>query len=277
MLESAGKPQLHLSALDMLSKCGEQFRRRYIEKEKIPPGVAAIVGTGVDRSVTRNLGSKIETKALLSLEEVEAIARDSVANEFDAGGVMLTAEERFAGAAAVKGEAVDKAIRLAGLHAKEMAPALSPTHVQRAWVLDLKGYPMDLAGTIDVQEAAATVRDTKTSGKTPSAEIAHQSDQLTMYALAVQVLDGQAPAKVVLDYLVDLKTPKAVTFESTRSKEDFAVMLRRIENGIRAIEAGVFVPARQTDWWCNEKWCGYAGTCPYFRGKQQIAVSGEAA
>jgi hypothetical protein len=34
------KPALSISQLDMLSRCGEQYRRRYIEHERLAPGVA---------------------------------------------------------------------------------------------------------------------------------------------------------------------------------------------------------------------------------------------
>ena len=39
--------------MGMLSRCGEQFRRRYVEHDIVPPGVALIVGSAVDRSVTK--------------------------------------------------------------------------------------------------------------------------------------------------------------------------------------------------------------------------------
>lgn len=55
------KKHLSISQINMLGRCGEQYRRRYIEGEKIPPGIAALVGRGVDDSVTINLQNKIDT------------------------------------------------------------------------------------------------------------------------------------------------------------------------------------------------------------------------
>jgi len=259
------KPQLHISAINTIGRCGEQFRRRHVEGEIIPPAIAMVVGLGTDRSVTANLGNKIETGKLLKLPEVLDVARDSVNEEWE-HGIWLGPDEKGVADATLRGAAVDKAVRLSGLHAQQRAPALAPTHVQRSWVIELPNHPLNLAGTIDIQEGKLAVIDTKTSKKSPSKGAADDSDQLTLYALAAKVLDGVAPLRVILDYLVDLKTgPKVRTIISTRTNEDFQVMLRRVENAAQVIEAGVFPPARQDDWWCGPKWCGYWATCPYAR------------
>ena len=89
--------------------------------------------------------------------------------------------------------------------------------------------------------------------------------------LAVKVLDGQEPRHVALDCLVDLKRgPVVKSLVSTREYADFCVLLARVENAVVALEAGVFVPANQTDWWCGEKYCGYHRTCRYARGRKAI-------
>lgn len=260
-----------MSQLDTLSRCGEQYRRRYLEREIIPPGIAALVGKATDQAVSTNLQHKVDTAELLPVEAVGDVARDGIANEWASGGVKLEPDEVARGEQAVKGEATDKAVRLAVLHATDKAPSLSPTHVQRRWTLELKNYPLDLVGVLDVQEAGRSVRDTKTAGKTPSQNIAHQSDQLTAYALAVKVIDGEPPDLVALDYLIDNKTPVVKTFESTRDNDDFRALLHRVEVSIAALEKGVFVPARQTDWWCSPKFCGYHSTCKYVRQPKTAA------
>lgn len=265
------KPALSISAMDMLSKCGEQYRRRYIEKERIAPGVAAVVGRGVDASVNRNLTAKIETAELLTVDEVESTARDQVAHDWGTAEISLSTEERELGVPTVRAASIDKAVRLSGLHATDTAPTLNPTKVQRRWRIELPNYPMDLTGVTDIEELT-TVRDTKTAAKSPRENEAELSDQLTLYALAMKVLDGTAPAKVALDYLVDTKVPKAVTRESTRDLDDFHVMLRRIETAENAIDRQIFVPARQSDWWCSARWCGYFQTCPYARHRKALVI-----
>lgn len=266
------KLHLSVSQLDMLSRCGEQYRRRYVEGEIIPPGIALIVGSSTDKAVSSDLQHKIDSGELLPDEAVADIARDNVVNSMESGNVLLTPDEAIAGIKAVKGEAIDKAVRLSRLHHKELAPVLKPTHVQRWWRVELQGYPRDLIGIIDVQEGSEAVRDTKTASKSPAANAAHESDQLTMYAIACRVCDGVIPRKLTLDHLVDNKTPKLVTLETTRTEQDFLPILARVETALAALEKGVFVPARQTDWWCSERFCGFANTCRYYRQIKTFAA-----
>ncbi|HSW40818.1 MAG TPA: PD-(D/E)XK nuclease family protein [Acidobacteriota bacterium] len=267
--KTRSKPQLHVSALGM--KCMEAFRRRYIEREVIPPGVALVVGTGTHRGVDVNMHYKIETGDLLPIEAVADAARDGVNHAWEKDGVKLEPDEVARGVKAVRGEAIDKAVRLATLHAKEKAPRIFPIHAERPWSLEIKGYPLDLVGRLDIQEAD-TVRDTKTSGKTPSEDVAEKSLQLKAYALAVQVLDGKAPGKVFLDYLIDTKTPKTATFEHSPDIDDFQAVLNRVEVISMAMTRGVFVPVEPDHWCCSEKFCGYWNTCKYIRRPKQFAA-----
>lgn len=261
----ARKPHLSNSAIDMLSKCGEMYRRRYIEGEKVPPGVALIVGKGVDHSVNTNLQAKIDTGSLLPVDAVRQAAMDSTVREWDSGEIALDPDEAARGVKAAKGAAVDKAVRLSELHATKTAPGIEPSAVQRKWTIELDGFPFDITGFIDVQEDVRSVRDTKTSGKSPAKTEADNSDQLSLYALAVKVIDGAAPREVRLDYLVDNKTPVAVSLASTRTDDDFRMVMRRVEAAAEVIEKQAFMPARRSDWWCSERFCGYAATCPYYR------------
>lgn len=140
----------------------------------------------------------------------------------------------------------------------------------------------DLVGEQDIVEAFSTrpslddpskpdtlvIRDTKTSKKSPSDDTAHNSHQLSAYALASQVLDGKLPDKMVLDYLVDLKREtKYVPLATTRDAEQASAYLSRVVNAIVSIRSGVFMPAPNTAWWCSEKYCGYHGICPHVKHK----------
>jgi len=265
------RPQLHFSGLDKLWGCGEQFRRIYIEKERPDANAAILAGIAVDRSVTMNLESKITTGALLPIEQIKDKARDVVESEWKLRTIVMTADEKAAGESATRGAVIDKSIRLAALHAREIAPKINPIHVARKWSIEIPGFPFDLVGEIDVQEKEGP-RDTKTSGKSPVANIADLSDQGTMYSLALKVLDGVTPERFVLDYLVDNKTPVAKSFTSTRNDDDFRVLMSRIENAAEAIQKGVFVPAQPTDWRCSMKWCGFASTCRYFKKPKSVVI-----
>jgi hypothetical protein len=196
------------------------------------------------------------------MAESEAAASDSLNAEFKKG-VMLTDDEKEFGVKKVKGEAVDKAVKLARAHAVQVAPQIQPVAVERQWSLELSGCSHDLAGTVDILEAS-TLRDTKTASKSPDAEAAARSLQLTAYSLAVKVLDGKAPERVCLDYLVCGKNEvKTISLFSERKEEDYQALFRRIEMGMKIIRSGAFAPANQDSWWCSPRFCGYWNSCSY--------------
>jgi hypothetical protein len=120
------------------------------------------------------------------------------------------------------------------------------------------------------------VRDTKTSGKSPNATAAHDSEQLTGYAVASKVLDGRLPDKMMLDFLVE--TPKThklypVIRDTYRTMDDVAVFLNRFANAVHAIKSGIFVPTKPDDWRCSQKWCGYFNICPYAKRPKLVQIA----
>ena len=262
-MEQQEKPHLSITQINMLNACGQQYYFRYILGKKMPPGISLVVGKTVDDTVNANLQQKIDKNELMPVEQVADLARDGFDINWAKEGILFTPEEAENPKKA-RSEAIDKSIRLATLHAKETAPALFPIEVQRKMLVKLDGYPVDLLGYIDIQEKDVT-RDTKTSSKTPPADMADMSDQLTFYAMANYAVDGCIPAQLALDYLIDNKVPKAVSLYTARTEDDFEPMLRRIENAVVSIEKGVFLPCRQDDWRCSRRFCGYFNICPYSR------------
>lgn len=260
----------------MLSRCGIKFERRYILGERLTPTTAIVVGKGVDAATNRNLQNKIDTTELLPVEAVQDTARDSVNESVADEGLKLTPDEQVAGEAKSKGAAVDKAVRLARKHALSLAPTLKPAAVQVQWSLEIPGFPFDIVGTRDLDEVDGRIRDLKTSGKTPGKMTAHTSDQGTMYALAKWAIEKvELPVKFTLDTIVDLQAaPKVHTQHSKRGREDFEAVYNRIENAARVLEKGAFVPARQDDWYCSARWCGYYSDCRFARSMKQFSIGG---
>lgn len=277
----------HLSAtqLGMIEKCGVQYQFRYLDKVVAkPPGASLHVGRGVHHAVEQDLREKIADAVLLPDEEIAELARAGTLASIEESGLSL---EKHDSIAAEKGAAVDKAVRLAELHHVELAPALNPVHVERKFRVELQGYPYDLVGVIDVEEehewtdgdaggTVSVVRDTKTAAKSPNKNAADVSEQLTMYAAGKLAVDGALPAKLVLDHLVDNKTPVIRTLETTRDMEDVQMLLRRVERAAEVIESGAFMPANPaTDWYCSQKWCGYFDQCPFARAPKSVSMGGE--
>lgn len=159
-------------------------------------------------------------------------------------------------------------------------------HQQAAYLNAAARDGFDFVGEMDIVEAETdnpenpykllTVRDTKTSKKSPPENTAHESTQLSAYALASQVEYGKLPDMLALDYLVDLKKEtKAMTMPTHRDAADTQAYLDRVVRGIVSIRSGVFTPAPDTAWWCSEKWCAYHSICPAVKHKVTIVGNPE--
>lgn len=257
----ARKPHISHSQLDMYSRCGMQYWHRYIEGIKAPPSVAMLVGSGTHEAIEADLAEKMATGQLLQDEAIPDIAADTVNRRWGAEPPLLNEEEALNGEKKTKGEAVDRAIALAVCHHRDLAPELNPVAVEREWRVDVQGYPFELMGYIDVQEPES-IRDTKTSKKSPDKNAASNSQQLTLYHLACRVLDKTDPV-LYLDTLVSTKTPKVVTQTTTRTSMDHQRLLDRIAVMHDAVMKGVFTPAPEDAWCCSERWCGYWKMCPF--------------
>jgi len=257
----------------MFERCGEQYRRRYVEGEIIPPGIALIVGSATHVAIERDMKEKLSTGKLLALAEVQQAARDAVNLKVEKEGVSLDEGEDLK---ASVGEAVDTTVALSTLHHEGLAPDIKPAHVERPWVLELSGFPFDLAGRIDLQEIVVSGRkagriiDTKTA-KRADRNKADDSEQLSMYALAAKTLDGEIP-DLRMDLLIKTKVPKSLSLSTSRTDADLGVLLRRVEAHANAIEKGVYHPAPADHWICSTKFCGYARTCPFFRRRVVVAI-----
>ena len=256
----------HLSAsqIGTYLQCGELWRRRYALGEKIPPGIALAVGKSVDASVTANLTEKMAGRDLMTLEAVADTARDSMRTIETNESIWLAPDESTNDV----GRAVDKAIRLSRLHAKALAPTIVPTALQRRHEIVVLGVPPTVAIT-DIEEADG-VRDTKTTGKTPQADAADRSDQLTTYFWAKRHV-GEPAEKLSLDFLVDLSNPVKVTRETKRNDADIAILMRKIERVTEGIEKEIFLPARADDYRCSPKYCGFHSSCPLVRRPVTVA------
>lgn len=242
-----------------------QWYHRYALGLKQRPSSNMLVGKSGHASAEADLIEKRATGALLPPDAVTDIARDRLVSEWSDSEVELTPEERDIGPDAARGSAIDKVTLVAGMHHESIAPRIDPVHIEREWVLSVTGWPFEITGFIDVQEADR-IRDYKITSKSPGADTANTSLQLTMYSMAATALDGKTPSELVLDHVVTLKAPKVVTQTTSRSNIDHEQMLDRIAAMHFAIEAGVFCPTDPSNWVCSDRWCGYWNDhCPYGR------------
>jgi len=259
----ATKPYLSPTQLETYLRCGEAYRRRYVEGERIPPGIVAVQGTGVHGGAEVNFRQKIATGKDLPVRDIV----DASVESFDkhlAEGWTVDPEGPSVG------DARDEVVSLARVLATEVCPEYQPTHVEQTVRIELPGAH-DMLGVLDLA-AGGTVIDLKTTSKTWSQAQIDGSPQLTFYAAANRLLTGQVAQEVVVENLVKTKRPKRVRLKSTRDAKDFSALAARINAVSAGIQAGVFVPAEAGSWMCSPRWCGYHDTCPYVNGGKTSIV-----
>ena len=252
---------LSVSQLQMFQRCGEQYRRRYLEKEIVPPGIAARIGTGVHKAAEVNFKSKMLTGEDMPLDDFQDAAADAY-HEAIMDGVFFAPDE-ISGAKIALAEGKDAAVALAGLYRREVAPTVIPELVEEKITLGLPGVPLPIVAVIDLYTKDKSLRDLKTSGKKWAEDKAHTSPQPTVYREAVKAATGDYPVGIRFDVLVRTKTPSLQILDTSRTDEDTAVLIKQFGVMVAAVNAGIFLPAAPDAWICGPKWCGYWFSCPY--------------
>jgi hypothetical protein len=244
------KPHVSPSQLDMYFRCGEQYRRRYVLGEIVPPGVALVKGSAVHKAAEINYRQKVESHVDLALSDLTEAAAADVTQRVAAEGLMLTPEESSAGLSAVRGEIVDRAVSLVGVFHSQVAPQVQPALVEKFVTIDLPSCSHNLLGRLDVTDADDLIRDLKTASRRKVQAEVDRSDQLTFYYAAFARLTGRRAAGVAMDVLLDQKKPGLQQLRSERTEKDRDVFVARLNAMLHGIKAGAFAPAPLGSWCC---------------------------
>lgn len=265
---SAPKPHLSVSQLGVMANCGEAYRRRYVEGEKIPPSFPMLRGRAVHGGGEMNFRQKIDTREDMPADQIV----DAAVAQFEAearAGYVLTSEDRGRSLASIQGEATDEVAKLARLHAVSQAPDYQPVSIETAVRVVLPSKSHDLLTVIDLVDDRDRVIDFKTKRRATSPKDVEESLQFTAYAFARQVQTGNLPPSLVMETLVNTggkQTRQKIA--TTRNSDDIAVLGARFDQAIRAKEAGIYQPAAIGAWNCQQAWCGYHSTCPFAAGRK---------
>lgn len=250
------------SQLGMFFRCPEQYRRRYIEGEIIPPGFAAHRGIGVHKAAERNYGQKVETHRDMPVDDIKDLAAAGFEAAVEKRGVLLTEDEQSKGKDTVKGKYLDQTVSLAKLYATETAPLYQPKIVEADITVELPGEH-DLRGILDMVDTSGLIHDIKTSGKKWSQSQADKSLQGSIYWLCHKAATGKEPTGFQFDVLVNKKEAEYQQVKTMRDNADMRILLARTNAFLSALKSGIFMPADPGHWICGPNHCGYAKTCPY--------------
>ncbi len=261
-------PHISWSQMNLLWTCPQQYEFVYVQGLREKPGIALIIGASVHKPIENDMRHKLETGELLPLEAVQDFASDAVNSRWKEDGVRLTGKEADMGDAKAKALAVDTSVALASLHHNVLAPSIDPFSVEEGWEIEIPSRGWSIKGYTDITEKNRTIRDTKTSARSPQKTAADMSGQISMYALNAWVNDREAPIPpLALDFLVKTKEPKSETLYTTRTEAQLRTFLYRVENAIDVIESGLFAPCAMDSWKCSRSYCGFWRRCKYFSGR----------
>jgi hypothetical protein len=248
------------SALNMWDRCGEQFRRRYIEEDIMPPGIAARIGTGVHKGAEVNHRAKKITRKDEPLSVVQDAARDGYINACQEG--VYFAPDEVASAQKTLADGVDITTNLAKLYYGSLAPKVQPAIVEERLFLEVDELWLPFSGIVDVYTEDDWLPDLKTADKKWPNGRADTEIQATLYNELVAADTGHYPAKISFEVFTKSKMEHH-SFETTRTYDDFAILIEKAKILLKSIKAGVFPPAPPGNWACSSAWCGYFFSCPY--------------
>ncbi|RKY09319.1 MAG: hypothetical protein DRP56_02790 [Planctomycetota bacterium] len=260
---------INQTLINAWSMCGERVRRRWIEGDIIPPGIAARIGTGVHSGADVNYSAKIKTGEDEPLDVVLDAARDGYVKSVSDNGVFFPPEEKPSAQKQLE-DGIDTVVELTRLYREECAPQVLPILVEEEIFLNDPDLDIPFRGTLDVLADDRALRDIKTSARKWPQSKADTSVQPTLYNELVKEKTGSYPERIVYDIFTKTKKPAYQVMETTRQPGDFETLKLRVKLMMQSITAGIFPPAEPGHWCCSPKWCGYYYSCPHIPAHKKI-------
>lgn len=252
---------IHQSHLGMFLRCPQQFERRYMLGEIIPPGIAARRGSATHKAAEINHSQKLTSREDLPVDSLQDAARDEYVRLVKNEGVFIP-KDKVSEKDKLLADGLDAATRLTKLYRETLAPEIQPILAEKYLTIDA-GLELPLAGTIDVLTEDNWLPDIKTADKSKSSGEADNSLQLTFYSGLIANHIQKWPEKISLEILVNTKEPKRQTLETKRGPEHWSNLLLRIQLMIAQLQTGLFPPCDPGAWICSPTWCGYFDSCKY--------------
>lgn len=243
------KRHISVSQLGTVKRCPKQWKFRYIDGLKTPPGIALVTGSSFDEAYNMNYSQKITTKNDLPVEEVQ----QKFSDELDRRILEVEDKEDVEKKDEVK-DTITKGIEV--FH-REIAKRVEPVKVQ----VELR-VPIDdeyeFLGFADVITQSAIV-DNKTAGKY---EAGKYLTQLQAYVYMWHQLTDEIKG-AELHYLVKTKTPKTqIEQVNNISPEDFLHYNTETVNFIKKLYTDPDIAFRNEEGWhCSPRFCGFYNKC----------------
>lgn len=259
------KDYISFSQMDMYARCGYSYFKRYIEERILPPNGSLILGSKYHLAAEVDMKQKAKSGVNLPLNFLQDFYADSVEGAF-AEEVLLSKEEEQKGKLTLRDNIISRGSEAIKIYHNEVAPKMQPLEdgIEKTILVNLGQDLPPLKVVIDLITTDMIVADHKSGAKSPSADTADKSIQLSAYALAFYQEYGFLPNELQLHYAVVTKTGSAkyVPLTTVRDEDQITRFLNRVRLIVDGIRKEVFIPPDQTAWICGT--CGYKliGECP---------------
>lgn len=251
---------IHQSMVNSWLACGERFRRRYIEGDIIPPGIAARRGSGFHKGAEVNHRQKIASGSDLPLPDLQDAARDEYVRLVRDEGVFIP-RASLSEKNSLLNEGLNQTIQAMEIYHSQIAPDIQPALVEQFAEADI-GLAVPLAGTIDVSDANRRIIDLKLQ-KRKSQEWADRELQPSFYAVLYKSLTGNDLSAFVYEQVIPNKAMLREPLATKRGEADFRRLKRYLAAFLNDLKSGNFRPAEPGHWLCSENFCGYFRSCSY--------------
>lgn len=251
------------SSLSTLRKCPEQWRRKYIERERTPASGSMIAGSAA--------GAAADHVDLHYIEHGEFPESQEALDVFDSEWAERADREEVddwtdMGAGALKDATADALTSYIDLILTELP---KPIAIEREARLTYEG--IGFVAYLDREQEDGSIADRKLKGKPMSQADADNSEQPTRY-MAVRRAEAEAglelePTGFEFHTMVRQKTKRyAKVIQTERTPEQLDEFLHGLYRAAEEIDfrtqTGNWSYAAEGAWWCSQKWCGFWDSCP---------------
>ncbi len=263
LVDPAVIAHLSPSSFDQFVKCPAQWCYVRVEGRKMPPGIAAHVGSGLHGAAEASMRQKIVSGVDLPGGHLSEVAAEAYKAKIERDGVFIPRDEQ-AGARQAIADGVGRAAGFARAWGHDVAPDYQPAAVEERTNLEDAALPIPWVGIVDLRTADDRLVDWKTAGRRWPAGREARETQGTVYWRLFRAITGREPREVAFDVLAESKAgPVRDRRPTERDADDWAALQRSAAVMLRMIAAGLYPPATSGSWWCGPRWCGFWWTCEH--------------
>lgn len=241
------------SQVNTYRKCAKLYYYSYVLGKKVIPPWVFLYGRAVEGGLNYNFTQKIESR--------EDVSISKVLEAYDFAWIGGIQKEDFDWKGENKGKKKDGGVRCLEVYHKERSPLFQPIAVQDKIFFEFENVDYGWQAYLDMVTEDRRIIDFKTAQKSPKIIQAITSDQLTAYALGFRLKYGKVEKSVGFEFLINLKEPKVLGLEATRTKEEIDDYLKIVGTVHEAIKKEIFTPCSQEGWWCSIGSCGFFPEC----------------